>query len=400
MKNLFKYASLLLAAAMLFSCEKPNNGGEEGPLKVTADKTIIQTFDGDYATITVTIGDKVITEGVTFYDGDLKPIEIPDFKFSTKTPGEYKIIASYGTYTTKDEPLTIMAVSVKVPETPVDPNPNSTSFKARVFVNQFTTTGCGPCAVMKEKIHGAMEDKDGNPTALADKVVLTTCHSGLINNVGDPAYIHTDFDDFSSMSGFPYVFCDMYYGFNNTGVSSASELAAEFNKLYDSKKDVAAGIAVNSCVSGGQLVAKVTVKAAASGNYRIGLFLLEDGIYAQQNNASAEYMNTHDGVIRYMDSEYYSNGKKFYGHSVGKIEEGKTADYVFVWDLEKIWKDGDAKCQTYGASKWHSLETSMPNLHLAAFTCTVGTDSKGNETYYVNNVIDCPVNGSTPFEYR
>ena len=79
MKNFFKYASLLAAAVMLFSCHgyydpnDPANGGSGGPvddgvLRIKSDKNLIQTFGGDYASLTVTLGSKVITEGVTFFD--------------------------------------------------------------------------------------------------------------------------------------------------------------------------------------------------------------------------------------------------------------------------------------------------------------------------------------------
>ena len=79
MKNIFKIASLLAAAVMLFSCHgyydpnDPANGGSGGPvddgvLRIKSDKNLIQTFGGDHATLTVTLGSKVITEGVTFFD--------------------------------------------------------------------------------------------------------------------------------------------------------------------------------------------------------------------------------------------------------------------------------------------------------------------------------------------
>ena len=60
MKSLFKYASLLAAAVMLFSCHgyydpnDPANGGsgglvDDGVLRIKSDKNLIQTFGGDYA---------------------------------------------------------------------------------------------------------------------------------------------------------------------------------------------------------------------------------------------------------------------------------------------------------------------------------------------------------------
>ncbi len=387
-----------MAAAMLFACsghEPDDNGGggSDDKLVLTSDKNLIQTFGGDFATLSVTLGGKPVTEDVIFFDANKKVVDVPDFKFSTEIPGEHQLIASYGTYLS--EPVTIKAIGVEIPQTPADPNPGSTGFKARVLLTEFTTTGCTYCPGMKRLIHGAMED-----AAIADKVVFTACHSGLINNVMDPLYIKTGYEDFSKSTGFPYMFCDMYYGFGYYPTWSVNNMTDIINQLYGNRKD-AAGIAVTSSLVDGQLVAKVTVKAAKAGNYRVGAFLLEDGIYGKQSNVGAgeEWMHTHDDVIRYIDSQSYIGGKEtYYGHSVGRIETGKTADYVFVWDIDEIWKTGNKNCGIYGGCDWDAFV--IENLHLAVFTTTTGTDLEGRESYVISNAIDCPVNGQTLFEYK
>ncbi len=394
-----------MAAAMLFSCrgnidpegDKPQPDEPEGPaipenaeLRISSDKNLIQTFD-DYATITVTVGDVVLTEDVTFYVGT-KPVTVTDSKFTTTEPGKHELWASYGTRTSNK--VTITAIDVKIPETPADPQPSGTSFKTKVLIAQFTTTGCSPCARMKDFLHNVMADAE-----LSDKLILTACHSGLINGVADPSYIKTNFDEFAKLTGFPYLFMDMYYGFNNY-TTPVGEFKKQINKMYDFKKDSAAGLAVNSSIVDGKLVAKVTVKAAVEGEYRVGAFLLEDGIYGQQSSATADWMNIHDSVIRYIDSQYYTNAGKemYYGHSVGNVEKGKTSDYVFVWNLDEIWKKGALAGEQSGGYYWDPFV--QDKLHLAVFVSAVGKDEKGNEFWYVNNAIDCTANGQTKFEYR
>lgn len=110
-------------------------------------------------------------------------------------------------------------------------------------------------------------------------------------------------------------------------------------------------------------------------------------------------MHNHDDVIRYIDSQYYTNSGKeqFYGHSVGNVDEGKTADYVFVWDLEKIWDAGALAGEQYGGCAWNPFVEE--NLHIAVFASTVGVDEKGNQYYYVSNVVDCPIGSDVPYEY-
>lgn len=402
MKNLFKYASLLMAAAMLFSCEGtvdpdgPTPGPEPGPgpepenleLKIASDKNLVQT-GVDEATITVTLGEEVITKDVTFFDGNNKVIDLPGFKFKASQSGEHKIWASYGTYIS--EKVTIKAIDMAIPATPNDPKPSSTDFKARVLMTEFTTVGCTYCPNMKLVLHDIMADE-----AIADKVVFTACHSGIIEPTADPAYIKTTLDDFCQSTGFPSVNFDFYYTEGNY-TKPRSEFKAIVNDCHSFKEEVAAGIAVNSQVIDGKLVVKATVKSAETGEYRIGACLVEDGIQATQKGGMAEpWMDTHDGVMRYIDSKYGNN--LYYGHSLGKIEAGMTADYLFDWDLDTIWSEGDRAAQIYGKTNWN--EFVMENLHLVVFVSATGTNNKGEQFYYVNNVIDCPINGETPFEYR
>ena len=410
MKRFFNYASLLMAAVVLFSCqgtvdpdqiepnpdpnpekptpEKPKPEPEDLELKLTASRNLVQV-NVDEVILTVYLGDEVITDDVTFYDGNFKVLNIPNFRYIAPKAGDQVIWASYGTYNSDE--ILIKAIDIPIPETPEDPQPESTDFKARVLMTEFTTTGCAYCPNMKILLHNALSDE-----SVADKVVLTACHSGLINGKADPAFVKTTFDDFCNVSGFPNVNFDMYYSFGNYTVG-ASEMRQLINDMYSVKADVAAGIAVNSALYDESLVAKVTVKAAVDAENRIGAFLLEDGIYGVQSGGSAEdWMNTHDGVIRYIDSQYGKD--QYFGHSVGVVEKGCTADYVFDWDLDVIWSEGALKGEQYGNYYWD--EFVMENLHLVVFVSTIGTDDKGNQFYYVNNVIDCPINGLTPYEYK
>ena len=150
MKRFFQYASLLAAAVMLIACEGKDPVAD-GALTITSDKNLIQTFGGDYATLTVKLGSQVITEGVTFFDSNNEVLEIVDFKFATDKAGEYEIWANYGTY--NSEMISIRAIDVALPETPADPQPENTKFKVRSLVTEFTTTGCSWCPSMKRVLH-------------------------------------------------------------------------------------------------------------------------------------------------------------------------------------------------------------------------------------------------------
>ena len=385
MRNIIKYASLLFAAAVLFACEGVETNDT---LKLTSDKNLLQL--GEEATLTVTLGTKVITEGVVFYDSKNKELNLPDFKFKATEVGKYEIWANYGSY--NSETVTISVTDLVMPEAPADPKPESVNFKVRALFTEFTTTGCGFCPQMKQLLHSTLEKPD-----VEDKVVLTACHSMLIQSVPDPAYLRTEYQTFANATGFPYLYCDMYAGTGNYTASPA-DMASFINDLCEEKKDIAAGISVASDFKDGQIVAKVTIKAAASASYRVGAFLLEDGIYGKQSSATADWMHTHDNVIRHIDASFYiGDNYRYCGHSVGEIEAGKTADYAFAWLLDDIWKAGRRNGESYGGYRWD--DPVVENLHMAVFVSSVDVNEKGEEFYRVVNAIDCPICGKTPFEY-
>ena len=139
-------------------------------------------------------------------------------------------------------------------------------------------------------------------------------------------------------------------------------------------------------------MAKVTVKAKVSSSYRVGAFLLEDGIHATQTNAGdASWMHNHDNVIRYVDAQYKTS---FFGIPVAEIEAGKTGDIMFSWILDDIWTYGSEKGEINGGIAWPARNDEK--LHMVVFA----TMSDGQGGYVIANVIDCPVNGVTQFEYR
>ena len=396
MKNIFKYASLLIAAVMLISCEGQTDetGGTTGgkKLELTSDKTFVQTFGDDYAVLTVTLDGEAITEGVTFFDNDNNVLDIVDGKFTTTVAGVHSIWANYGTY--NSDIVEIRAIDVEIPATPADPKPESTSFKTRLLLTEFTTTGCMYCPKMKELLHTVFADK-----TVAEDVVEVACHSSLVGNVADPAYVRAEgYEQFSGLTGMPFVLCDNWEGSINY-TWDADSVKDLFSKMISTKGD-GTGIAVNANIKDNKLVAKVTIKASKSGQYRVGAFLVEDGVYGKQSSATADWMHTHDNVIRYIDASYRLNGAEYYhGHSLGNVQEGKTADFVFAWDLDEIWAAGNRNADMYGNSSW--TELAVEKLHMTVFVTSVGVDYKGTERYFVNNVIDCRnLNGETKFEYR
>ena len=376
MKSLFKYASLLAAAVMLLSCEKENNGQNEGGdtpgtgvFELVADKDVIQSSGTDASTLTVYLDGVDVTAESVIYNDAKEVVTLTDGKFTASADGEYKFWASYGTYTTFDKSqddsgmITVRAISVAIPEVAEDPDSKNTSFVHRAFLTQYTGTGCGYCPYMIKIIRELMADN-----TIPGKAVLAAVHS---YSNADPAYISAP-----RVNNYPYMHINLDKGFSHT--QGSAPLYAEVNSIAAS--DAKAGISVNPVLyEDGTLVLKVSVKAAVDGEYRVGAWLLEDGIYGQQNDYDGvgdNSFNTHENCVRSIESRYDG---EWAGKDLGAIKAGQTAEKTFVMDVKLT-----------GAKAW-----KVENLHLAMIV-----SSKEGSRYVVCNAIDCPIDAPTPFDYK
>ena len=377
MRNLFRIASLFAAAVMLLSCdEKDNNdpnGGTDTPgagvFELVTDKDVIQSNGTDAATLTVYLDGVDVTAESIIYNEAKEVVSLTGGKFTASADGEYKFWASYGTYTTFDKNqddsgmITVRAISVAVPEAVKDPDATKTSFVHRAFLTQYTGTGCGYCPYMIKIIRELMADK-----TIPDKAVLAAVHS---YSNSDPAYISAP-----KVNNYPYMHINLDKGFSHT--QGSAPLYAEVNSI--SASDAKAGISVNPVLyEDGTLVLKVSVKAAVDGEYRVGAWLLEDGIYGQQTDndkVGDDSFNTHENCVRVIDSRYDG---EWAGKALGAIKAGQTAEKTFVMNVKLT-----------GAKAW-----KVENLHLAMIV-----SSKEGSRYVVCNAIDCPIDAPTPFEYK
>ena len=376
MKSLFKYASLLAAAVMLLSCEKENNGQNEGGdtpgtgvFELVADKDVIQSNGTDASTLTVYLDGVDVTAESVIYNDAKEVVTLTGGKFTASADGEYKFWASYGTYTTFDKSqddsgmITVRAISVAIPEVAEDPDSKNTSFVHRAFLTQYTGTGCGYCPYMIKIIRELMADN-----TIPGKAVLAAVHS---YSNADPAYISAP-----RVNNYPYMHINLDKGFSHT--QGSAPLYAEVNSIAAS--DAKAGISVNPVLyEDGTLVLKVSVKAAVDGEYRVGAWLLEDGIYGQQNDYDGvgdNSFNTHENCVRSIESRYDG---EWAGKDLGAIKAGQTAEKTFVMDVKLT-----------GAKAW-----KVENLHLAMIV-----SSKEGSRYVVCNAIDCPIDAPTPFDYK
>ncbi|MEE0237447.1 MAG: Omp28-related outer membrane protein [Bacteroidales bacterium] len=385
MKTIFRFASLLSAAVMLFaSCEGPVDTPDtpdtpdvpdtpvtEGKLTLEVDKLIIQSNGEDPSTLIVKFNDEVITEDVIIFDGKNKPMDLgSDFKFTATETGEYTFYANYKTFISNA--VTVTAVSTEVPETPEDLQPSNTSFVRRVLLTKFTGQQCPACPNATAAIHKFYDENE-----LAPYAVKAEAHT---YNSDDPAFFA---DSFYGVQYFPTICLDWAMLTTEVTYNNVSSMIADRLEAEDAK----AGISVNSVFADGALTFKVCVKAAETGQYRVGAWLLEDNIKGQQKGAPAGEENSwyheFDDCIRIADSK---SGTSYAGIKLGEIEAGKTAEKMFAWNFNDL-----------DPVKYHPDGWKVENLKLCVFVSV--PDEKGY-SYIVNNVITAPINGVTQFEYK
>ena len=378
MKRLVSIFSAISLLALMSACTPtPVPGGDDkndqteggskplGELTLTVDEPVIRADGQSAATFTVMVGETVVTEGVQFYDGNDKPVELTDMKFTTTTAGTYSFWVAYKTKFS--EKVEIMAMSSMVPVIPTDPQPSSTDFHRRSLLIQFTGTGCGYCPFMINTIRRLAAD-----SAYSDKYVHAACHS---YNDPDPAYIQTNLPSAMSVGGYP----SCIFNLDKTTLFQSNVSDAAIKDYIDSKYEQGARVAVaGACVvDGSQLVLRAGIKAGTAGSYRLAAWVLEDGIVGKQSNYGApdEFgigFDVHENCIRYI---YGQNAAKDFTGKSFKLEEGETADMFVIFDMPSYWV--------------------TENLHVVVFA-----SAQDGTSYLVNNCVDIPVNSSAAYSYK
>ena len=382
----FKFLAIFCLGALLFTgCEsgenngnnnENNNNGGKKSLILVADKTTIYDNGTDGATFTLYYDGLILTEGYEIYNGEEL---IEGNKFTSTKQGSFEIWAAYGTVISNTVNINVVATPPAAPEAPKDNDPSKTNFKRRVLLTQITGTGCQYCPLMINAVHQSMTG------AYGEDAVLTVAH---LWNDNDPAYLYDaqTLDNSLGANGAPYLFMDLNRNYDTNYTKSAIDknIQARLDEVT-----TRGGIAVNSkyYAEEGYIVLNATVKAAQTTEFRVGAWLLEDGIKATQTNPNGYTpvtgvdFNTHDDCIRLADSKYTSNN--YTGYSIGTIEAGKTASREFAFKLKA---NGNGS-----ATKWNH-----DNLKVVVF---ISTKEEGG-VWSVNNVVSCPKDGSVDFEYE
>ena len=251
------------------------------------------------------------------------------------------------------------------PELPADPQPENTSFSHRIMLLQHTGTGCSNCPRMMTSLKELSQDKEYN-----SKYVHVAAHS---YNSDDPCYS-------TAAKQISDPFCTAWpeLSFNLSGEKTDGDSAIPtikqfIDKLHKETADV--GIAAAAKImNDGKLGIIVELKAAVENNYRIAVWLLEDGIESEQMGATAEWQHTHNNALRAMAGS--SLNLRIYGAKAGLIPSGEKYASTFVIEMEEGWKSENCKVLI------------LANAH------------QPDGRVDVANCVICPIGKSVTYDYR
>lgn len=371
-----KYLKLFTAMALgLCACACSLTGGDDDDetvqtLTLSVDQNVISADGLSTAQFTVMYGDQQVSEGVKFYligdKGKNQPIDLPGQIFFTEAPGSYTFWCSYKAQLSNKVTVSALSKSLPLPGLPEDSQPMNINFHRRVFVTQFTGTGCGYCPNVISMLR-----QFSAINAYKDRYVLAAVHT---YNSDDPMYIAEckALVTLLGVGGYPSLGLDLRAA---TTISSPS--LSVFEKLFVGEYNnygTNAGLSASLVSDMGQAALKVGIKAGANGKYRVGAWLLEDGIVANQSNygASGDF-STHNNAVRAIAGCNPSN-KDYYGQEV-ELSAGATTSFDFAF--------------AFGS------DVKPENCHAAVYVC----EDLGQNTWMVTNVIDVRPGESIAFEY-
>lgn len=251
------------------------------------------------------------------------------------------------------------------PELPADPQPANTSFSHRIMLLQHTGTGCSNCPRMMTSLKELSQDKEYN-----SKYVHVAAHS---YNPDDPCYS-------TAAKQISDPFCTAWpeLSFNLSGEKTDGDSAIPtikqfIDKLHKETADV--GIAAAAKImNDGNLGIVAEIKTAVEKNYRIAVWLLEDGIESEQMGATAAWQHIHNNALRAMAGGTLN--QRIYGEKVGIVLPGEKQSSTFVIQTDKDW--------------------NMDNCKVIVLANAQQPDGR----FDVANCIVCPIGESVTYDYK
>lgn len=353
-----KFFALVAATVAMFAACTP--GGDvttaTGDITLSAE-TVVEVNTPIHFVVKDSSGANV-TNGATIFDKshDFAQVENP---FTPTVDGDYTFYAVVGDAISKDFKVT---VTPEVPALPEDTDAANTSFKHRILLVDHTGNTCGYCPHMMKALKEIEESGDFD-----GKYYEAMSHS--YSNT-DPAFsgAAASISSHYGLQGYPTLTYNFYHPTSSS--YNAEHIKGQINALWKESAD--AGIAASTNLAAKSVVVNAEVKAAVDGEYSITAWLLEDGIYAKQTNATDEWMNTHNNAIRQA-----ATTSPLTGYELGALKTGETAEQILNLTIARdTWNRDNMKVMLIVSKKGD------------------------NKKFDVANVVICPINDSVTYDYK
>ena len=360
--KLTKFFALALAALAFVGCGEPTPDGPDvrptGDAVLAANNNSVEVNTPIEFTVTAADGTDLTAEAVIYDKShDYAVVENP---FTPTMDGDYEFYAVVGSIITNTIKVSVVPT---IPALPEDAQPANTSFNHRILLVDHTGNTCGYCPQMMKALKTVSETGDYH-----SKYYEAMAHS---YNTSDPAYSgaaaaisgHYGVNDYPTLNyNFAYPTSSSY---------NAEHIKSQIDALWKAE-GADAGIAAAATLASKSVIVNTQVKAAVANDYRVTAWLLEDGIYAKQTNATEEWMNTHDNAIRQRVSS-----DDISGVDLGTLAVGETASTALTLNIV--------------GNKWN-------RDNLKVMVIVSAKNAKGQ--FEVANVAICPTDDVVTYDYK
>lgn len=308
MKRISHIISAALAAFCFMACEGQSE--EQYPVLET-DKEVIVADGEDVASFTVFYDGEDVTadaEIVCLNDGS----SLDGNSFSTTSAGMYRFEARYSDLVS--EALAVTAEK-KVEETVVS------QFRRKICVMEFTGMWCTNCP----SGYNYMSFVITNNRKYKDIAHIIALHDNTSGKDDFALPVQAEMAKAYNLTGYPSALIDM---------RDMSALNESFKKALDASLEqytAHCGVAVSSVCDGGKATVTASVFSEKTANYRIAVYVVEDGLEGKQNFGGNYIDYTHNHVARRLVSATYK------GDSLGEIEAGTEAEKTWEFDTDAGW---------------------------------------------------------------
>lgn len=322
MKTFVKIFLLLVACSGFASCgDETDSMGPytESDVVFSVNSDSIQASGKDEAVFKVTCKGIDVTAQAKIMEKSTMTI-ISNKIFTSKKPGTYTFVASYGTVNNKE--VTVRVVAEKL-------------YLKNLLMMDFTSTECPGCPGMTAFLANLLQQEPERLNLVAVHLPLVNVDSMAILEIGGPLR------ELVGIKEFPTVCVDL----SETFIGAAGWSLATFQPFLDGRGDV--GIALAATVANEKVTLDIKVRPskAYKESSTLSVAILEDGMVYSQLDQLAPGGIVLDYVHNYVVRKYETN---VYGDPIpaGELVYGKTYQKTITFNLPKD-KEGKVSVVVY-----------------------------------------------------